>query len=347
MTKIMTKTLLLSLIISLFGCQNNEDIDTYLNERYEKGQLNGNVLVTKDGKTLYEKSFGYADGSKNTRLTKDYRFNIGSIYKEFPAVSIMQLQEKNLINLDDKISKYIPELPKWSERITVQNLLQYSSGLPTIGWDVYFNKGINVNDSHIMEEIKSVENLEFEPGSDYLYSNSNPILLIKIIENITNTTFNQYLQEHIFIPYGMENTIIKEQYPYEDKTLMAIPFGGDFKEDDYKLSAKSLLFSSTATDLVNWFEKLGNFEIVNKQSLKKLSEQAKKGDNVQSPLGYSEWVNNKVVEHSHHGSTANYECIARRFKQDKITIVILTNQKHQNVFDISDEIYEIVIQTNK
>ncbi|MDO1498891.1 serine hydrolase domain-containing protein [Winogradskyella maritima] len=142
-------------------------------------------------------------------MTMEYRFNIGSIYKEFPAVSIMQLQEKNLINLDDKISKYILELPNWSEEISVQNLLQYSSGLPTIGWDIYFSKGINVNDNDILEELKSIKNLEFEPGSDYLYSNSNPILLIKIVENITKTTFNRYLQENIFNVYGWKIQSLK------------------------------------------------------------------------------------------------------------------------------------------
>jgi CubicO group peptidase (beta-lactamase class C family) len=346
MTKAMTKILFLNLIISLSGCQNNETLDTYLNELHKKGRLNGNVLVTKDGKVLYEKSFGYADGSKNTMLTKDYRFNIGSIYKEFPAVSIMQLQEKNQINLEDKISKYIPELPNWSERVSVQNLLQYSSGLPTIGWDAYFSKGINVNDNHIMEELKAVKNLEFEPGSDYLYSNSNPILLIKIIESITKSNFNEYLQENIFIPYGMDRTIIKEQYPYEDKTLMAIPFNADFKEDDYKLSVKSLLFSSTARDLAKWFEQLGDFKIVNKKSVKLLSEKAKKGDDIQSPLGQTDWENDQIVEHSHHGSTANYECVARRFKREGITIVILTNRKQGNVYEISERIYEILKSDN-
>lgn len=338
----MTKILLLNLIISLFGYQNNENIDAYLNGLHEKGKLNGNVLVIKDGKTLYEKSFGYTDGSKNTILSKDYRFNIGSIYKEFPAVSIMQLQEKNQINLEDKISKYIPELPNWSEKISVQNLLQYSSGLPTIGWDVYFSKGINVTDNHIMEELKSIKNLEFNPGSDYLYSNSNPILLIKIIENLTKTTFNEYLQENIFIPYKMESTIIKDQYPYVDKTLMAIPFNTDFKEDDYKLSVKSLLFSLTASNMANWFEQLGDFKIVSKNSVKKLSEQAKKGDGIQSPLGHTEWENDKIVEHSHHGSTASYECVARRFKEEGVTIVILTNQKQGNVYEISEEIHKII-----
>ena len=108
----MFNVLLLNLCISLFGCQNNKQIDTYLSELHHQGKLNGNVLVLKNGKTLYEKSFGYTDGSKSKLLNKDYRFNIGSVYKEFPAVAIMQLQEQNRIQLDDKVSKYITDLPK-------------------------------------------------------------------------------------------------------------------------------------------------------------------------------------------------------------------------------------------
>jgi len=338
----MTKLLLLNLCISLFACQNNENIDSYLSELHKDGKLNGNVLVIKDGKTLFEKSYGFTDGSKSTLLNKDYRFNIGSVYKEFPAVAIMQLQEKNLLNVDNKISKFLPELPKWSEKVSIRNLLQYSSGLPTIGWDAYFAKGINVTDNHIMSEIQNVGNLEFEPGTDYLYSNSNPILLIKIVEHISQSSFNDYLKENIFDPYELNNIVIKGQYPYVDKTLMAIPFNADFEEDDYEISVKSLLFNSKARDMASWFEQLGNFKVVSKQSVKTLSGVAKAGENIQSPLGYCDWEEEKIIEHSHHGSTANYECVVRRFKQDGITIVILTNQKHGNVYDISQEIYEII-----
>lgn len=343
----MNKLLFIGLMISLFGNQNNAPIDRYLNERYQAGQLNGNVLITKGGKTIYEKSFGYADGSKTTKLTKDYRFNIGSMYKEFPAVAIMQLQEKDQINLDDKISKYIPELPSWSEKVTVQHLLQYSSGLPTINWNAYFSKGIKVNEHHLIEEIKAVNELAFEPGTDYLYSNSNPILLIKIIENITHMAFSDYLQTHLFIPYGMESTVLKAEFPYEDKTLMAIPFDANFKEDAYHFAVKSLLFSATASDMNTWFEKLGDFKIVSERSVKKLSEKAKVGENIQSPLGHVDWDRDNMIEHSHHGSTANYEGIVRRFKQEEITIILLTNQKHSNVYEISEKLYEMVKQIHK
>ena len=338
----MIKVLLLSVFTSFFGQATNDKIDSYLNQLHTKGELNGNVLVIKDGKTLYEKSFGYADGEKSMLLTKNYRFNIGSVYKEFPAVSIMQLQEKNLIQLDDKISKYLTELPKWSEKVTVKQLLQYSSGLPTIGWNSYFSQGINVTDAHILNEIQNIENLEFEPGTDYLYSNMNPVLLIKIVEHVSKSSFKDYLQENIFNPFELNGIVLKEQYPYVDKTLMANPFNVDFEEDNYNISVESLLFNATASDLAIWFEQLGDFKVVSEQSVKKLSEIAKVGENAQSPLGNCEWEKNKIIEHTHHGSSGNYECLIRRFKQDGITIVILTNQKHGNVYDISNTIYEIL-----
>lgn len=342
MTKLITKFLLLGLIISLFGCQNYDNVGDYLEQLSQKGKLNGNVLVIKNGKTLFEKSFGYTDGSKNTKLTKDYRFNLGSVYKEFPAVAIMQLQEKSLIKLDDKLSKHVSGLPKWSDDISVKNLLQYSSGLPQIEWDAYFSKGININKQNIWNGLQSIENLEFEPGSDYLYSNNNPILLIKIVESITQTTFSDYVDENIFNPLNMHSTVYKNQYPYQDKTLMAIPFNTAFEEDNYTIALKNQLLSSTNRDMYTWFEHLGDFKIVNKQSIKTLSEEAKIGFNIQAPLGLCDWEKDKIIEHSHHGSSANYECVIRRFKQDGITIVILTNQKHSNVYDISDEIYDII-----
>ncbi|KKL64332.1 hypothetical protein LCGC14_2166080, partial [marine sediment metagenome] len=320
------------------------NMDTYLTELHEDGKLNGNVLVTKKKKIIFEKSFGYTDGSKTTKLNKDYRFNIGSIYKEFPAVAIMQLKEKDLIDLEDSVSKYLSDLPEWSRKVSIKNLLQYTSGLPKIGWTEYFANGINITESHILDEIKHIKNLEFEPGSDYLYSNSNPILLIKIIEQVTGSNFYDYVQNALFEPLKLNGSVFKNQYPYIDRSLMAIPFDTDFKEDNYKIAVESLLLSSTARDMAIWFEQLAAFTIIDKAAVQLLSEWAKVGSNIQAPLGFGEWINDRFIEHTHHGSSGNYECIVRRFKENDITIAILTNQKHGNVYEISDTLYKIVKQ---
>ena len=193
-----------------------------------------------------------------------------------------------------------------------------------------------------MRDLNKLKKLEFAPGTDYLYANYSPILLIGIVEKITNQNFSDYAKENLFAPFALNNMVIKASYPYEDKKFMAIPFNKEFEEDDYKISVSSVLFISTAVDLLRWFEKLDTFKIINRESVKFLSETAKTDDNIQSPLGFAEWKNGKLVEHSHHGSTANYECVVRRFKDDGLTIIVLTNQKHGNVYEISDKIREIV-----
>ena len=317
-------------------------IDSILKEKYENDEFNGNVLVYKKDKKIYEKSFGYADGSKNQMLNKQHKFNIGSIYKEFPAVAIMQLKEKKLIQVDDKINKYLPNLPKWSEKVSIKHLLQYSSGLPRINFGAYFGKGLYITDAAIMKDIQKVEKLKFEPGRDYLYSNLNPILLTKIVESVTKQKFTDYAEKNLFEPFGMKNTLVKAQFPYKDRTEMAIPFNAEFKEDNFKIKDSSVLFTSTAEDLYKWFKKLDSFKIINKKSVKFLSETAKAGDNIQSPLGNTVWQNKKLVEHTHHGTSANYEGLVRRFKKDRLTIVILTNRKNGNVYEISNKIREIV-----
>ncbi len=342
MTKLLFNIILINLSFIALGCQTHDSIDSYLTSQFEKGKLNGNILIIKDGKKEYEKSFGYSDASRKNQLTKDYRFNIGSVYKEFPAVAIMQLQEQNKLEINDKLSKYLSQLPAWAEKISIKHLLQYSSGLPRVAWGNYFGKGLAIRSEDVLNDLKETKSLAFTPGASYLYTNYSPILLISVVEKISGIDFSQYVQENLFTPFNIRNTVIKEGFPYADQSLMAMPFDEHYVQDDYKIQMHNLLFSATANDLAIWLQQIGDFNIITKSSVKFLSEKAIKGDNIQAPLGRGRWVNNKFVGHSHHGSSGNYECVVRRFKEERITIIILTNQKHGNVFDMSDDLYDLI-----
>lgn len=338
----MFKILFLPLFFTFLGNPNQDSLDTYLNHLNKEGKLNGNVLVIQNGKTVFEKSFGYTNGSKETKLNKNYRFIIGSVYKEFPAVSIMQLKEKNLLHLEDNVAQYLPELPKWAEKVTIKQLLQYSSGLPLVNWREFFSKEISITEEALMKEIQKIDSLQFEPGTNYLYSNNNPILLIKIIEKVSKMNYEQYLQKNILLPFHMKTTLLKDKYPFLNKKRMAIPFDSTFIEDTYEIAFKGLLLATTAKDIAVWFEQLDDFKIISKQDVKTLSEVAIEGENIQAPLGSAIWQNENLLEHAHHGQSGNYECLIRRFKEEKLTIVILTNQKNKNVHEISDTIYTIL-----
>jgi len=348
-----TPFLFLTLTLSMFGCKQmqvldtapliNKKIDSILQEYHAKETFNGSILVIKDENVLYKNSFGYADGFKKIALTENHRFGIGSIYKEFPAVAIMQLYEADNIQLEDTIDQYLPNLPEWSSQITIKNLLQYTSGLPRINFGKYFSQNKTIRESDVLSDIQNIEHLDFPPGTDYLYSNNNPFLLIKIIESVSGKTFTTYTQEHLFEPYNLKNTIIKDQYPYTDTTLMAIPINEAFEEDQYNINVSAILFSSTTEDLYHWMKALHSYSIISKQSLLTLSETATVGSsNLQAPLGNCKVSNNTISEHIHHGSSGNYEGIIQRFNNEDLSIVVLTNQKHQNVFEITEEIRGII-----
>ena len=160
------------LSISKLAAQNNteNEIDALMNKVHASGIFNGNILVLQKGKTVYQSSFGYANVGKKEKLNADYRFNIGSIAKEFISVGIMMLKEQGKLNVEDKVSKYIDSLPNWADKISIKNLLQYTSGLPDINW-----KTIQ-GDADIFRDMKQVSKLDFEPGTNYAYNNSNVFL---------------------------------------------------------------------------------------------------------------------------------------------------------------------------
>lgn len=344
MKSISLTVLLLLISITLLNCKSHTSIDSYMEEKVKAGEFNGNILVVKNGETVYEKSFGFSDGSKTVHLTKDFRFDLGSVYKEFPAVSIMQLQEKGLLDVEDKIDTYLTDLPSWASKISIKNVLQYTSGLPEVEWDKYFSKEQRITDEKIKADLLNIEALAFAPGTDYLYTNHSPMLLAQIVEKITNQTFKAYVTEHLFIPFSLKSAVIHPEAPYLDKTLMAIPFNEDYEEDTYKVTISGAIFSFTANDLYQWIENLHGYKIINQESVKFLSEEADFFGNIQSSLGSVKWKNNSIVEHTHHGSAGNYECIVRRFNKDKevLTIIVQTNQKHGNVGAISKEIKRIL-----
>ena len=323
------------------NCNKPEDIDTYLNELYNDGKLNGNVLIVKNDSVFYENSFGYADAAKTIKLNRYHGFNIGSIYKEMPAVAILKLQEEGKLGLNDKLKMHVPDLPGWSEQITIKSLLQYSSGLPKMKFDEHFGNGITVTEEILMNDLRNVEELEFDPETDYLYTNYSPMLLIRIVENITKQDFQVYAQNNLFTPYGINQIKVNRQYPYLDKELMAVPFNEDFEEDDYSIQVDWILTGYTTSDIHKWFKHLDSFNIISKESMQFLSEEAVRGDNIQAPLGRGDWENGDLRLHLHHGSSASYESLVRHYKQDGIMIILMTNQKHGNVHDIADQLYEL------
>lgn len=182
-------------------------IQMELKEMAGRDEFSGAVLIAKDGEPLFRRAYGQASLEFAVPNRPDTKFNIGSINKSFTSMAIAQLLERGLIGLDDRIGKYLSDLPDdWGEKITIRHLLTMRSGLGHYwneDWEQRFAKIRTVDD--LMDVIVKTP-LQFDPGSSKQYSNSGYVVLGAIIEKVTGQSYYDYVRENIFEPAGMENT---------------------------------------------------------------------------------------------------------------------------------------------
>ncbi|MDO1502358.1 serine hydrolase domain-containing protein [Winogradskyella maritima] len=328
------------ILCAFSSCKNYKTVDAYVDEIYQEGELNGNILVVKNNAVLYEKSFGIAHPETKEPLTTEHRFAIGSISKEFPGVAVMQLYERGKLKLDDKVSKYLKDLPAWASKISIQQLFKYTSGLPRVAWERYGENEMTVTHELLLNDLKKVEQLAFQPGSDYLYSNYNPILLIHIVEAVSGQSFEDYVTQNIFRPAKMSGSYFAKAMPWKNETLPAYPFNKDNNLDAFKMDGIKFLMLFTAQDMYQYLSHLHSYKLLSKKAVKLLSER----EGSQSPLGVLEWDDDTLEVHHHHGEQGNYESVIRYYPKEELYIIILKNQKFENVMDMADTIRTVVNQ---
>jgi CubicO group peptidase (beta-lactamase class C family) len=188
--------------------QEIKSIDSLMNLCIANNCFNGDILITKNNSTFYKKTIGYRDYETKEKLKSNSLFNIASISKPFTAVAILQLQEKKLLNINDKVVKYIPNFPY--EDVCIKHLLSHTSGL--IANIDFLNEADNqktiTNDSIISFLIKYKPNLDFIPGEQWSYSNLGYDLLAVIVEQVSNLKFDEYMQKNVFQPAKMNRTFV-------------------------------------------------------------------------------------------------------------------------------------------
>jgi D-alanyl-D-alanine carboxypeptidase len=305
-------------------------INKYLYEAHQSGLFNGNILIANHGKVIIRKAIGFADASKKIPLSTAYRFHIGSIAKEFDAVAIMMLQEQGKLSVNDKVSVFFPGLPSWAEKISIKNLLQYTSGLPEVKWQTVHSDADNWKD------LQALQQLSFEPGSSYAYNNNNTFLRRRIIEKVTGMPFNQFVQQNMLKAAGIKNGVVD---PTDSDLLVAKSFNNDFKQDglEVPISGWTCL---TVDDLYKWSACIINFCLINPGSTREIITPA--GPDKQCGLGGGTMERDKVITHVHDGSGLHYQALALTETGKGRTIIILSNQRQGNVYEIAAAIAAIL-----
>jgi len=353
----------LLIIFCFIQCKSTQekDIKTEL-DSYFKQQVNQcmgineditpglSVIITKKDSILYKGSFGFANLDKELQITENTVFDIASASKQFTGMAIALLEEKGLINIDDKIINYLPDLPEAMSEITIYQLVHHTSGIrdwPNLfalkGWQP--EEPLTLND--ICEILNKQEGLNFAPGTEFSYSNSNYNLLAKIIEAVTDTAFEDWMCDNIFAPLGMENTYYVESSSAEETTIADsyVYNGNNFVPFTNTLNApgSSSLMSNTldmSKCLINFNTKsLGEDGVFNKITQKgKLSD----GKNIDYGYGlYITKIKNKTT-YAHDGAWGGYRSATAFFPEENIGVVVLSNNGTINPNKIMNDIVDIL-----
>ncbi|EMP9871095.1 TPA: serine hydrolase domain-containing protein [Klebsiella pneumoniae] len=181
---------------------------TYIEKRAAEGGHSGAVKVSKNGKTLFEGAYGYADREKKIPNTLDTKFYFASMGKMVTGVAITQLIQAGKIKLDDPIIKFLPDYPnkELASKATIFHLLTHSGGTGEI-WGPEFRDGAdNLKEHADFIKLFGERPLLFEPGSKFGYSNYGMLILGRIIEVVSGQSYFDYVRENIFKPAGMNST---------------------------------------------------------------------------------------------------------------------------------------------
>jgi len=196
-------------------------IDAFMQELHRTRGFNGNVLVAKHGKIIYEKAIGWADYLHRDSLKIGSQFELASVTKTMTSTAILQLIERGKLTLDDNVKKFFPDFPY--DGVTIRLLLTHRSGMMNY---VYFTD--DLYRAQHLDERKGITNMEEmaliakykptpfnKPDKRFLYNNSNFMVLGSIIEKVSGIPYSQYMKENVFIPAGMQHTAVYSKAVYD------------------------------------------------------------------------------------------------------------------------------------
>ena len=181
-------------------------VDEFIKAEMQKQKIPGvSLAVVKDGRPLIVKGYGYANLEHQVPVKPETVFQSGSVGKQFTATAVMMLVEEGKIGLDEKISKYLGDVPETWANITIRHLLSHTSGMTDYPTDFDFRR--DYTEDEILKRAKEIP-VAFKPGEKWQYSNLGYVTLGVIIGKVTGKFYGEFFQERMFKPLGMTTSRI-------------------------------------------------------------------------------------------------------------------------------------------
>lgn len=336
--KIKSNVFYTALLVCLFfvSAVRADEIDDYVKAQMREKHIPGAAIaVVKNGRVTKMQSYGLANVELNVPVTKDTVFEIGSVSKQITAAGIMLLVEDGKVNLDEKISKYLPNTPENWKAVSVRNLLTHTSGIKSYTGLSGFELSKRMTRDDFVKKL-AVEPLDFPTGERYIYSNSGYSLLGYIIESTSGKSYWDFMRERIFTSLGMTKTADRDpQFIVPNRADGYEWTNGRLVGRDYELTD---LFAagaivSTIEDLTKWEAGMAGEKFLKKESKAQMWAPLtfNNGEHFGYGFGWNvgEFRGHKLI--SHGGQTAGFAANVSRYADDNLTVIVLTNNGEQGL----------------
>jgi CubicO group peptidase (beta-lactamase class C family) len=278
----------------------------------------GNVLVAKNGKVIFSKSYGMADLEWSVPNSPTTRFNIASMTKQFTAASILLLEDRGKLKTDDLVKKYLPDAPASWDKITIYHLLTHTSGIP----DDAAKYEPGTPDKLVFND----KPLDFQPGEKWVYTNLGYIVLGYLLERITGQTYEDFVQENVFKPLGMNDSGMFSFVTVIPRRASGYWPGSNGIENadrsfDTRVGFSSGSLYSSTEDLLRWEEGLFGGRVLSPASLRKMTTPFK------SDYSCGLHVNrvNGLLMIEHDGNNIGFNSDMAYYPEDRIAVIVLAN----------------------
>jgi len=278
----------------------------------------GSVLVAKDGKIIFSKSYGMADLEWSVPNSPTTRFNIASMTKQFTAASILLLEDRGKLKIDDLVKKYLPDAPASWDKITIYHLLTHTSGIP--------NDAAKYEPGTPDKLVFNDRPLNSQPGEQWAYTNLGYIVLGYLLERISGQTYEKFVRENIFKPLGMNDSGLMSFVSILPRRASGYWPGSNGIENadrsfDTRIGFSAGSLYSTTEDLFRWEEALFGGRVLSPASLRKMTTPFKSdyacGLNAKRVNGHL------MIEHD--GNNIGFNSDMAYYPEERIAAVVLAN----------------------
>ncbi len=318
---------------------------------WDSDQVPGAGLgVFKDGQVVYARGYGMANLEHNIANDENSVFRIGSTSKQFTAACIVLLEMQGKLKFSDSLDKYFPDFPAYAKEVTIQHLLNHTSGvrdyltlagLKGLGDDDYYQ------DQHVESWLAAQQALNFEPGEEDLYSNSGYWLLGQIVNKAAGMNMADYAEQEIFRPLGMNSTHFHNDHNQIVKNRAA-GYAPTEAPGQYRISMTTLdmigdggIFTSIA-DIKKWDDAYYQSDVLSPQFWQTMTTVGQLNDgkqlNYAAGLIMGEYKGLKTI--SHGGAFVGFRAELLRFPEQKFTVAVFANRADANptarAFQVAD-----------